>query len=225
MMKALLRKILKDAVNYVGPDTSLVDKNVLTLLDKTRLVSLTTMLGVLDSRQINGDVVIAGVWRGGSAAWMGAILKEMQIDRRIWCCDTYAGFPEGSAPHKTGGLAVPLEEVKHNIEQIVGDLQGFIFLEGDFKDTLPGNIDDIALLHFDGDSPRATTTVLNRLYDSVVPGGFVVIDDYCLRDCRKALLAWLRTRFLDTVRPKLMNPYTGKALKQGEAPCGVWWRK
>jgi len=223
-----LCKILKNAANYVGADAQRVDITVLSLLDKTRLFSLATCIDTIKANHTAGDMVEAGVWRGGGVAWMKTVLNELRMRRTIWCCDTYTGFPEGSKPHKTGGCAVPIEEVKRNITEVVGSLSGLEFVVGDFRDTLPGDIGKIALLHFDGDSPMATNTVLDRLYEKVVSGGFIVIDDYCLLDCRKAVITWLQTRFEsfpDSQCPRLMNPYTGKKLVIGDAPCGAFWQK
>lgn len=223
-----LQKILKNALNYVGQNTRRADVYALSLLDKTRLLSLATAIETIKADKIKGDIVETGVWRGGSTALMKTILNELRMRRIIWCCDTYAGFPKGSKPHKTGGCAVPLETVKENIKDVVGSLDGLRFVVGDFRDTLPGKIGQIALLHFDGDSPMATKTVLDKLYNKVSKGGVIVIDDYCLPDCRKAITAWLKARFRFTAkdqRPILMNPYTGKELVDGEAPCGMWFRK
>jgi O-methyltransferase len=62
---------------------------------------------------------------------------------------------------------------------------------GWFQDTLPvdaGSVGDIAILRLDGDWYASTKVCLTHLYDRVVKGGFVIIDDYgAYEGCRKAV--------------------------------------
>lgn len=60
---------------------------------------------------------------------------------------------------------------------------------GWFQNTVPQahDIGPIALLRLDGDWYASTKVCLDHLYDRVVPGGFVILDDYGTYDgCRKA---------------------------------------
>jgi O-methyltransferase len=46
----------------------------------------------------------------------------------------------------------------------------------------------LALLILDGDMYSSTIQVLEKLYDKVSPGGYIIIDDYgCLANCKKAV--------------------------------------
>lgn len=60
---------------------------------------------------------------------------------------------------------------------------------GWFQDTLPKTeIPEIAILRLDGDWYASTKVCLEHLYAKVVPGGFVIIDDYgAYEGCRKAV--------------------------------------
>lgn len=62
---------------------------------------------------------------------------------------------------------------------------------GWFQDTVPEaaeRIGPIAILRLDGDWYASTKVCLDHLWDHVVPGGFVVIDDYgAYAGCRKAV--------------------------------------
>jgi O-methyltransferase len=70
--------------------------------------------------------------------------------------------------------------------------------EGWFQDTVPtviAELDEIAILRLDSDFYASTRFCLEQLFDRVVPGGFVVIDDYgCYEGCRKAVDEFLATR-------------------------------
>jgi O-methyltransferase len=63
--------------------------------------------------------------------------------------------------------------------------------KGWFQDTVPSvapHIGHIALLHLDGDWYESTKVCLDHLYDQVVPGGFVIVDDYgAYEGCRQAV--------------------------------------
>jgi hypothetical protein len=54
-------------------------------------------------------------------------------------------------------------------------------VKGWFAQTIPGvrdQVGPIALLHLDGEWYESTKTCLDLLHDSVVPAGWVVVDDY-----------------------------------------------
>ncbi len=65
--------------------------------------------------------------------------------------------------------------------------------KGWFQETLPAldkvpDISEIAILRLDADWYASTKICLERLYERVVPGGIVIIDDYGAYDgCRKAV--------------------------------------
>ena len=63
--------------------------------------------------------------------------------------------------------------------------------KGWFQDVLPiykDKIGDISILRLDGDFYESTMVVLENLYEKVIPGGVVIIDDYGLFiGCKKAV--------------------------------------
>ena len=62
---------------------------------------------------------------------------------------------------------------------------------GWFQETVPeaaGAIGPIAVLRLDGDWYESTRVCLEGLYDNVIPGGYVIIDDYgTFSGCRQAV--------------------------------------
>lgn len=64
-------------------------------------------------------------------------------------------------------------------------------VKGWFQDSLrpsKDKIGSIAVLRMDGDFYESTQVVLDELYDQVVPGGVVIVDDYgSFQGCRKAI--------------------------------------
>ncbi|MBX7110636.1 MAG: TylF/MycF family methyltransferase [Dehalococcoidia bacterium] len=87
------------------------------------------------------------------------------------------------------------------------------FLRGFFADTLPrADLRSIGLLRCDGDTYESTRTVLDLLYAKVSHGGFVIIDDYNIPDCKRAVEDF-RTE----------NEITDALVQIDEN--GVFWRK
>ncbi|MDB4915907.1 MAG: Macrocin-O-methyltransferase protein [Gemmatimonadetes bacterium] len=82
-------------------------------------------------------------------------------------------------------------ESKALIEQRIGYPSARVHYHvGWFQDTVPvarDQIGPIALLRLDGDWYASTKVCLDNLYDLVVPGGFIILDDYgTYEGCRKA---------------------------------------
>ncbi len=139
------------------------------------------------AENVPGDFVETGVWRGGAAIMMRAVLAAYDIsDRRVYAADSFSGFPaqSGSDTNFTvdgvTDFAVTLEEVKSNFARYgLLDAQ-VVFLEGFFKDTLPAaSIERIAVLRLDGDLYESTRDGL-LLYQKLSPGGSLIADDYFL---------------------------------------------
>lgn len=103
------------------------------------------------------------------------------------------GFYDGVGGH--GTLADCKALLESRIHYPVNRLHYHV---GWFQDVLPiaqGEIGPIALLRLDGDWYASTRVCLDYLYDLVVPGGFVVIDDYGVYEgCKKAVDEFMRER-------------------------------
>ena len=94
-----------------------------------------------------------------------------------------------------------IEIVKSLLEETIGyPPESLNYHQGWFQETLPEVIDDIgdiAILRLDGDWYASTKVCLAYLYDKVIPGGFVIVDDYgCYEGCSKAVDEFLVKRGL-----------------------------
>jgi len=85
-------------------------------------------------------------------------------------------------------LAVSVDEVRANFARY-GLLDDQVhFLEGWFSETLPAApVDRLAVLRLDGDMYESTWDGLTYLHPKVSRGGYVIIDDYALEACRRAV--------------------------------------
>lgn len=161
-----------------------------TMIGLRRLDNIQACAESILRENVPGDFFETGVWRGGAAIFMRAILKAGGVtDRVVWAADSFAGLPppsperypadRGDELHKAELLAVPLETVKSNFERYGLLDEQVKFLKGWFRDTLPSApVSRIALLRLDGDMYESTTDALTHLYPRVSPGGYVIIDDY-----------------------------------------------
>ena len=152
------------------------------------------------ANDIPGDLLEAGVWRGGVTILMRAVLKHHGVnDRTVWAADSFEGMPipdpQAHGPHTEPDLSevdllkVSLEQVKANFARF-GLLDDHVrFLKGWFRDTLPNApIHKLAILRLDGDLYESTMDALTALYHRVSPGGYLIVDDYySWESCRKAV--------------------------------------
>ncbi len=164
---------------------------------------------------VPGDLLEAGVWRGGAVILMRAVLKVYGVfDRTVWAADSFRGLPTPDASSFTQDLAVDLsgfDELAVGVEQVKTNFARYgllddqvAFLEGWFKDTLPhAPIDRLAVLRLDGDYYESTIQILEALYHKVSPGGFVIVDDYLHLDACKQAVDDFRAAF--SVRDEIVE--------------------
>lgn len=160
-----------------------------TMVGHARLDNLQHCIEQVLDRNVPGDLVEAGAWRGGATIFMRALLRIRNVtDRTVWVADSFEGLPpaDPANPKETGPdfsqvryLKVSLDEVKASFRRF-GLLDDQVrFLKGWFQETLPeAPIDRIAVLRLDGDLYDSTMAILKSLYRKVVPGGYVIVDDY-----------------------------------------------
>jgi hypothetical protein len=170
-----------------------------TMIGTVRMRNIRYLLEKAIANDVLGDVIETGVWRGGACIYMRAILMaHNQTDRLVWVADSFAGLPiadaerypldAGDTHHTFKELAISLEDVQTNFSRYGLLDQNVKFLKGWFEDTLPAApIERLALLRLDGDMYSSTIQALDALYHKVSPGGFVIVDDYILPACRKAV--------------------------------------
>ena len=149
---------------------------------------------------------------------MALTLKELGAnDRVLWVFDTFAGLPEPTpddpdyeiASLYTGTCVGSLEDVTDSFQRL-GIADRAMFVKGLFQETLPdARVQQVAVLHIDGDWYESVKTCLDYLYDKVSPGGVIQIDDYGFwKGARKALHEFFDAR---AIAPKLDRlDYSGR---------------
>jgi hypothetical protein len=180
-----------------------------TMIGRKRLDNLEMCLRSVVEEEVPGDFIECGVWRGGASIFARGVLDAYgEFDRKVWLADSFRGLPkpapgtpddeEGKGWHLYSELAVSLDQVEWNFSKY-GLLSDRVeFLEGWFSDTLPdAPVGRLAVLRADGDMYSSTVDILENLYDKLSPGGYVIIDDYIIDACRKAVEDFRAARGID----------------------------
>lgn len=170
-----------------------------SMLSFKRLDNIQMCVETVIRDNIAGDLIETGVMRGGAVILMRAIVRAHGIqERTVWVADSFEGLPPpnpeaypadaGADWHLRPLTEVGLEHVRRNFERY-GLLDDQVqFLPGWFRDTLPkAPIERLAVIRLDGDLYESTMDALIPLYPKLSPGGFVIVDDYNLPMCKKAI--------------------------------------
>ena len=141
----------------------------MTTVGRARLDHLQQCIETLRSNALPGDVVECGPGRGGVGVFLRAALDAFALeDRTLWVAGEFLSPPTGEAD---------LNAVRDAFDRLHLFDDRVRFLQGRYDATLrDAPIDQVALLHL---VPRELDVqpILEALYDRVVDGGYVVIDD------------------------------------------------
>ena len=170
-----------------------------TMVGQRRLESVESMVADILRDSVPGDMIETGVWRGGTTIFLRGLLRAHGVtDRTVYVADSFQGLPPpdvdrypadaGLDFHLVRELAVSLEEVQASFARY-GLLDDQVrFVQGWFRDTLPGLAGHPwSLLRLDGDLYESTMDALTNLYPSLSVGGWIVIDDFSIDACAKAV--------------------------------------
>lgn len=170
-----------------------------TMVGIHRLNNLERCVEHVLARGVPGDLLEAGVWRGGASIFLRALLAAHdEPERRVFAADSFAGMPPPDpARHPADAgidlsretrLRVPLEEVRRNFARYGLLDERVVFVPGWFRDSLPAApIGRLAVLRLDADLYGSTRDVLTHLYPRVSAGGCVIVDDWWFPPCRTAV--------------------------------------
>ena len=175
---------------------------------------------------IPGDFLEAGVFKGGIAIAMAAMMLAGDGpagSRNMWLADSFDGLPnvdtsisadidslvlkENRKAHWFRGLfnASQAKAATH-LRNCLRDENGAMargwkrvrLLPGFFDDSLPGAVRALALLRVDGDLYSSITTTLERLWPLLSIGGYIVFDDWKFAQSRRAITDFRARWYIDT---------------------------
>lgn len=184
-----------------------------TMISYLRLSNAYCLAKLAEENGSRGAFVECGVWKGGCVALMGFVAEQAKSGRKIWLFDSFEGLPapgkkdtadkDGVSPEDhTNKCIASMEDVEKIFFSILKlNRKNIVIRKGWFENTIPGaekEIGPIAILRLDADWYESTKGCLDNLYDRVISGGYVIIDDYGFWEgCKKAVDEFLERRKLN----------------------------
>lgn len=173
-----------------------VQAYTMTGIDK--LHALISATRYVERYNIPGAIVECGVWRGGSMHAVARVLDKAGVyDRELYLYDTYEGMTPPTADdiqHDGQSAAdrlansgktslvwavASLEDVKAGFDKVPYPAERLHFIKGPVEETIPGQLpEQIAILRLDTDWYESTAHELKHMYNRLVSGGVLMIDDY-----------------------------------------------
>jgi O-methyltransferase len=176
-----------------------------SLIEKRFFEEVVELFADLQGAQIPGDVLVAGVWRGGSAVYFQALNRKFGLSKKLWLLDTFSGFVHDSIQHKKDQWSLRMlkkfEQPETSIFPGAAEVEQLFrtcelwdelvsIVPGALEATLPTlGVERLALLHIDVDFYEPTRAALELAYPKLAPGGYVIIDDYGVGafNCKEAV--------------------------------------
>ncbi|MBX2958714.1 MAG: hypothetical protein KF732_02050 [Flavobacteriales bacterium] len=203
-----LKKIRESISQLEGTDEGelrnvLVNSKLLSLTQPVFFDELFFIIEDIKRSNIQGCVIEAGVWSGATAIYIKALMNFFEINRNLWLLDGFGQELDFSFfKHEKDIIAIKKfiswEDVKTpSKEDVINNFKIFDLwdekieiIQGDIFNTYNLCFEDsIALLRVDLDFYESTYFILEKFYERVSIGGYVVIDDYGVNEfnCKEAV--------------------------------------
>lgn len=223
LTKEEIEKSLLSPVNFKRYEGVDWPERAHTMIGIKRLDNLQFCVEDVLLNEIEGDLIETGVWRGGSCIFMKYILDELKVKhKKVYVADSFMGLPEpdkkylhdlNDKHYLENYLKVDFETVLNNFKAYKVLDDNVEFLIGWFKDTLCNiNSNKFCILRLDGDMYESTMQSLENLYYKLSIGGYIIIDDYCLKNCKSAVMDF-REQYNIQDEIKIIDS------------CGIFWKK
>jgi len=237
MLKKLIKSFLKFTPyqvinrNYRVPphqiaEASEFEKEMCEISSKYSMTSLPRLWTLIQAikeihfRNLEGDIVECGVWKGGNLILSQLLIENYKLSKKVYGYDTFKGMVRPGdldVQRITGELAEvewknknkqnqnlwcysSLEEVQTNIINSVENYNNVRLIQGKVEETLKDENNlpkTISLLRLDTDWYESTKMELQVLYPRLVKGGILLIDDYGMWDgCRGAVDEYFKDSYV-----------------------------
>ncbi len=171
-----------------------------TMTSSARVFALCDAVKYIHDKNIEGDIVECGVWKGGSMmAVAETLLRSCDASRNLYLFDTFEGMSpptdkdvdfwgktaESLLGHSDAKVAdlfwcrATMELVKSAIDSVGYPSEKIHLCKGMVEQTIPLSAPDkISLLRLDTDWYESTKHEMEHLFPRLSKGGVLIIDDY-----------------------------------------------
>jgi O-methyltransferase len=130
-----------------------------------------------------GDFVECGVFKGFCSSVLLKYLDFQDLPRQAFLYDTFEGLPEKTSTEQERRYwdytKYDSEAVYNGVLEKFSKYKNVNIVRGIVPDTFGVAVPEkIAFLHIDMNSEKAEMLALEHLFDKVMPGGFIVFDDF-----------------------------------------------
>jgi hypothetical protein len=172
--------------------------------------------------KLEGDFVECGVNRGFMSSAIMEDLDWNTLRKRFFLLDTFAGidFRYVTEVELAEGIEAKNRKLVENgfytfdVEDVRRNFAGWertLVIQGSIPDTLPQiETDAIAFLHIDLNCSPPEIAAIEYLWDRLVPGAFVLLDDYAYHGYRPQKIGM--DAFADRVGVGILSVPTGQGL-------------
>ena len=141
---------------------------------------------------------------------MAQCLHDNNINKLVYGFDSFCGIPYATSEDvtqpgigeininklgvlETTGISSHDEDnVRINFSKFETPMTNVRLVKGWFQDTVPSfEVEKIALLRLDGDLYESTDVCMKYFFPKLVKGGILIIDDWQLEGCKKAVLKYI----------------------------------
>lgn len=155
-----------------------------TMVDEYRCYELFDLGRQL--RNLRGDVLEVGVWRGGTAAIL-ASSQMVGAHNRLWLADTFRGVAMASDRDTNYVGGEHSDTSRQQVESLLAELgiSNYGILEGQFpaQSKSPVETASFKFCHIDTDTYQSAKDSFDFVWSRMVTGGWVVFDDYGFWGC------------------------------------------
>lgn len=161
----------------------------------------------------HGDWVEIGVWKGGGALFLKALMVDLNINRQLHLYDTFGSIPISSLEHEKdkdfiANFNMPIEilenvNYKEQVINLFNDFKLNNLVEFIAKDVSHINKEEvpetISFLHLDVDFYEPTLAALELFYDKIISNGIIIVDDYYMEllNCKDAVDYFFKSKNID----------------------------
>jgi hypothetical protein len=152
---------------------------------------------------LDGDVIEVGCWKGGCSK----IIRDNSQFGELFAFDTFSGLPAlGDEDNRHAlGEGFYSDAIYEDVKEYLGG-EGVQVVRGKFPDSKPKGFGKrkLKFAHIDVNLYEYTLKSLKVLYQMMLPGGVIVLDDYKKDSCRgveKAVEAFARNKKIVMFQP------------------------